>query len=118
MTTYIKKGELEAHIKDKFEQGEIRHYFVEKQRTYISQHIAIRRAIVWLKKNSPVKPCRKCKRKVMSGSMQLEATIIIPTVETIFVEGKKKFKVIDTGRTFIRYRSAVKNAINYVVKEK
>jgi hypothetical protein len=118
MTTHIKKGELEAHIKDKFEQGEIRHYFAEKQRTYISQRIAIKRALVWLKKNSPVKPCLKCKRKVNNNSQQLEAVITLPTIETIYDEGKKKYKVIDTGRTFIRYRSAVKNAINYATKKK
>lgn len=109
---------IEAHIIDKFVQGETHYYFVENKRTYISQRIAFKRAIIYCKKRSGLPLRRKRKRRAILIKPQLPILAKMPTIETIYENGIKKYKVIETGKKFKRERTALRNAFNYATKKK
>lgn len=122
MSTVItfKQLNIKAHIVPVRRDGETQYLFRETGRTYKRERTAVKRAIIFYKRRVgiPERTVRKRRRVVRKRHYPKEIQpIVVPTLNTIVTEeGVKKYKVIETGKTFKRYQSAVNNALRYAKK--
>jgi hypothetical protein len=126
MSTWIKfkKGGIEAHIVDVCVQGDTVHKFLENGKVYESEHVAVKRAIIYYRKrlraqiNLKRRRNQPVKRKRKACAFDITAPIVIPRILTYFERGETYHLVIETGKKFKRYPMALRNALRYARENK
>jgi hypothetical protein len=118
MSTYIRfKDGTEAHIIDVHTGSDVLHQYKEVGHIYERERTAVRRAIMLNRKKlyGVSRLRRKRKRIVHKRKIQ---TRKMPTIVTFFEDGKKRHRVIETGKVFKRIKNAIRNAIKYIQTSK
>ena len=117
MSTYIEfKDGTNVHILDICVCGKLMHKFIETGYTYEREGTAVKRAINLnrKKRHNSIRVHHHRKHIKHCRRTDYMCEIIKPTIVGYYVEGKKRYLVVETGKIFKRENNAILNAMDYV----